>query len=453
MAKRPSKENQALLDRLKKQGVRYLIPSYVDMHGISKGKTVPIEHFNRMMSGSELCTGAALDGVPQVVQDEEIAAHPDPKSATILPWNPEMCWFASDLWAYGKPFEANGRLILKRQLEAAAKMGFTFNVGIECEFFVLREDENGEHVPVSELDDIDKAAYDTRLTLHNYAWLDEIVSSMNGLGWDVYSFDHEDTNGQWEIDFAYADALTMSDRFTFFRLMLKEICREHGLLATFMPKPWSNRTGSGAHLNMSLADKKTGKNLFEDAKDRRECDTSKLGYKFIAGVLKHAQAIVAVTCPTVNSYKRLTVSGSMTGYTWAPAFACYGGNNRTNLLRVPLGGGRVECRGADIGMNPYLGMALALAAGLEGIRENADPGEPHMENVYEKSPAQRRREKIKPLPRTLVEGIDAVKRDPLVEKVFGKEMFDSWVQFREEEWASYHNHVSDWERKRYLKFW
>ena len=186
---------------------------------------------------------------------------------------------------------------------------------------------------------------------------------------------------------------------------------------------------------------------------KRNCDTSKLGYKFIAGMLKHAQAIVAVTCPTVNSYKRLTVSGSMTGYTWAPAFASYGGNNRTNLLRVPLGGGRVECRGADIGMNPYLGTALALAAGLEGIRENADPGEPHMENVYEKSPGQRRREKIKELPRTLVEGIDAVKRDPLVEQVFGKAMFDSWVEFREQEWASYHNHVSDWERERYLKFW
>ncbi len=453
MAKKLSGKLQGLHDRLKKQGVRYCLAGYVDMHGVAKSKTVPLAHFGRMMSGSELFTGAALDGVPQEVNDEEVSTHPDPDSAIILPWNKEVCWFASDLWCEGKPFEPCARGILKRQTTAAAKMGFIFNVGIETEFFVLEETPEGDYVPVSELDTLEKPCYDTRLLLHNYAWLDEVVTAMNDLGWDVFSFDHEDTNGQWETDFGYADALTMADRFTFWRLMVKEICRNHGLLACFMPKPWSNRTGNGAHYNMSLADKRSGKNLFEDARDKRNCGLSKLGYQFIAGVLRHAPAIIAVTCPTANSYKRLTISGSMTGYTWAPAYICYGGNNRTNLMRIPLGGGRVECRGTDIASNLYLGAAVMLAAGLEGIREKLDPGEPHMENVYEKSARALKREKIGILPRNLEEATDAFEKDPLSRQVLGDAMFDSWVAYRRQEWIEYHNHISDWERERYMKFW
>ncbi|MCZ6721400.1 MAG: type III glutamate--ammonia ligase [Proteobacteria bacterium] len=453
MTTQSSKKVQALKQKLKRKGVRYAIAGYVDMHGVSKGKNVPIEYFDRMMGGSELCTGAALDGVPQEVNDEEVSAHPDPDSAMILPWNREVVWFASDLWCEGKPFEPCSRNILRRQREKAAKMGFIFNLGIETEFFVLREDESGEYVPVSEQDNVDKPVYDTRLMLHNYGWLDEVVSSMNELGWGVFSFDKEDTNGQWETDFAYADALTMSDRFTFFRLMVKEICRNHGLLATFMPKPWSDRTGSGAHYNMSLADKKTGKNLFKDPKDKRKCGFSKLGYQFIAGILKHAEAIAAITCPTVNSYKRLVIQGSMTGFTWAPAYICYGGNNRTNMLRIPLGGERVESRAADIACNAYLGSAMMLAAGLEGIKNKIDPGEPHMENVYVKTPAQLKREKIRVLPRNLEEAMDSLEADPLSEKVLGPAMLKAIVDFRRQEWKDYHNHISDWERKRYLNFY
>jgi glutamine synthetase len=264
------------------QGVKYALASYVDIHGMSKAKMVPLSHLDQMMQGSELFTGAALDGVPQDISDEEVAAMPDPASATVLPWNPEVVWFASDLYLTGQPFEACCRSILKRMLAKAADLGFTFNLGIETEFFVFKDREGG-FGPVSDRDILAKPCYDLTGLLDNYRWLTELVAMMNQLGWDVYSFDHEDANGQFETDFAYADALTMGDRLTFFRLMVKEVARKHGYFASFMPKPFANRTGSGAHYNMSLADRETGQNLFEAADDPRGCQLSKLGYQFIAG--------------------------------------------------------------------------------------------------------------------------------------------------------------------------
>jgi glutamine synthetase len=445
-------ELQALKTSLQDQGVKYALASFVDIHGMCKAKAVPLAHFGQMMAGSELFTGAALDGVPQDVSDEEVAAHPDPTSATILPWNPEMVWFASDLYLKGEPFTACCRSILKQVLADAAAMGFQFNLGIETEFFILKETEAGKILPISDRDTLAKPCYDLQGLLDNYTWVTEIVEAMNGLGWDVYSFDHEDGNGQFETDFAYCDALKMADRLTFFRLMVKEIARKHGYFATFMPKPFADRTGSGAHYNMSLADIKTGKNLFYDPEDVRGCKLSKLGYQFIAGVLRHASAICAVIAPTVNSYKRLVARGSMSGFTWAPIYVCYGNNNRTNMFRIPLAGGRVECRAADIATNPYLGAAMMLAAGLEGIREGLDPGEPHIENMYTYSLAQLAEKGIHFLPRTLGEAIAAFAQDPLSEKVMGPLMYQTYVNFKTQEWEEYHTHVSDWEIQRYLKF-
>jgi glutamine synthetase len=234
--------------------------------------------------------------------------------------------------------------------------------------------------------------------------------------------------------------------------MVKEIARKHGFFASFMPKPFSNRTGSGAHYNMSLADLKTGENLFYNPDDQRGCQLSKLGYQFIAGVLKHAAAICAVIAPTVNSYKRLVARGSMSGFTWAPVYVCYGNNNRTNMLRIPMAGGRVECRAADISCNPYLGAAMILAAGLEGIRDELDPGEPHTENMYNYSLAELEKLGIQFLPRNLGEAIAAFQADPLSEKVMGSSMYQSYINFKSQEWHDYHCHVSDWEIKRYLKF-
>ena len=281
MSKLQTPELQALKQSLEDQGVKYALASFVDIHGMCKAKAVPLAHMGQMMAGSELFTGAALDGVPQDISDEEVSARPDPDSATILPWNSQIAWFASDLYLKGKPFDACCRGILKQVLAQAAAMGFTFNLGIETEFFILKETEDGQVVPVSDRDILAKPAYDVQGLLDNYAWVSEIVEAMNGLGWDVYSFDHEDGNGQFETDFAYCDALKMADRLTFFRLMVKEIARKYGYFATFMPKPFANRTGSGAHYNMSLADLQTGANLFEASDDPRGCGLSKLGYQFI----------------------------------------------------------------------------------------------------------------------------------------------------------------------------
>ncbi len=444
-------ETQAAKAKLEAAGVRYALASFVDMHGISKSKVVPLGHFEQMVGGSELFTGAALDGVPQEVNDEEVSAHPDLASGAVLPWNPEVVWYASDLYLKGQPFEACSRGILKKQLAAAAELGLRFNLGIETEFFVLKHNADGGIAPVSAGDTLAKPCYDVRGFLDNYGLLDELVRAMDGLGWDVYSFDHEDANGQFETDFQYADGLTMADRFTFFRLMLGELAKKRGWFATFMAKPFANRTGSGAHFNMSMASLETGENLFVDPSDPHGLKLSKLGYQFVAGILKHAHAISAVIAPTVNSYKRLVRKGSMSGFTWAPIHVSFGSNNRTNMLRVPLAGGRVECRAVDMSCNPYLAAALMLAAGLEGIREGLDPGAPHGENMYLHSEAELAAMGVSHLPRSLEEAVDAFEADPLAKEVFGPLMAETYARYKRDEWQAYHTHVSEWELNRYLK--
>ncbi|MEM7176319.1 MAG: type III glutamate--ammonia ligase [Pseudomonadota bacterium] len=440
-----------LKKRLESAGVTTCIASYVDMHGVSKSKFVPMSHFDQMMKGSEMFTGAALDGVPQEINDEEVACMPDPDAAVICPWEPTVALIPSDLWCEGKPFDACSRVILGRQVERAREMGFVMNMGMEAEFFVFRDDGSDRN-PVSPQHHLEKPAYDTSRLLDNFAWLNELVEAMNGLGWDVYSFDHEDGIGQVEIDFAYADVKTMADRYVFLRLMANKIAAKHGAYASFMPKPYVERTGSGAHFNMSLADATTGENLFKSKKDPRGCDLSELGYLFLGGILRHLPAIMATVAPQVNSYKRLVKQGSMSGFTWAPIFACYGNNNRTNAMRIPKGGGRVELRAADSACNPYLGAAMCLAAGLEGIEEGLDPGDPNTENMYLISERELKRRKISMLPRTLEEAVAAFKKDPLSKAVFGEAMFASWTEYKDQEWMSYLNHVSDWERERYLRF-
>jgi glutamine synthetase len=321
---------------------------------------------------------------------------------------------------------------------------------VETEFFVLRRAADGRLVPASAKDTLDKPCYDLRGLLDNLDWLGELVQAMNGLGWGVYSFDHEDGNGQFETDFGYADCLTTADRVTFFRLMAREITRKHGLIASFMPKPFADRTGSGAHFNMSLADLQQGHNLFAPA-DGSAAWVSEMGLQFMAGILRHAPAICAVMAPTVNSYKRLVVQGSMSGFTWAPVFVCYGNNNRTNMLRIPGAGSRVECRAADSSCNPYLAAAMLLAAGLEGIREGLDPGPPNLVNAYRLTPEERAARGLTTLPRTLGEAIEAFAADPLSREVFGDAMAEAFTAFKRDEWNSFHGAISDWERDRYLE--
>jgi glutamine synthetase len=446
------------LDELRKAlthlGVEYVMATYADGHGIAKCKTVPIAHFADMMRGSELFTGAALDLLGQSPADDELAVFPDPQAIEPLPWRPAVAYAPGNLYLRGEPYPMCSRTVLSRQLARARERGFTFNLGIETEFYFVRVDEHGRPTPWNPRDTLAKPAYDAIGVLESLGFLDELVRYMNKMGWDVHSFDHEDGNGQYELDFAYTDALGMADRFMLFRMMAKEVARNHGYEATFMPKPWSDKTGSGAHFNMSLASATDGANLFApEGEDRYGSGLSTLGYQFLAGVLRHAPAIVAVTCPTVNSYKRLIKQGSMSGSTWAPVFISYGRNNRTHMLRVPTKSPRVESRAVDASVNAYLGAALVLAAGLEAIDAGADPGPPIDLDMYTQSDEQLAELGVKQLPRSLQEATDAFEADPLTHEVFGPALHAAYVEFKRAEWEDFHNTVSEWEWQRYLTFY
>lgn len=443
----------ALRDQLQSQGVKYCIGAYPDIHGVPKGKFVPIAHFEDFAAGSELYTGYALDGLGQNPNDDEIASLPDLARGFQLPWNPEIAWFPADNTFHGKPYEISTRVALKKQLAAAADLGFRFNLGIECEVFVVKLTDSGRLEIPNPDDDLAKSCYDVKRFLDRYRWLDRVSTAIDSLGWDLYSLDHEDANSQFEFDFQYADALTMCDRYIFFRFMAKHYAAEEGLLATFMPKPFADKTGSGAHFNMSLADLHTGQNLFAcpHADDPRGLGLSPLGYQFIAGILRHGPALCAAFAPTVNSYKRLVRRGLMSYYSWAPVFNSYGRNNRTNSVRIPLSGNRCESRNADASCNPYLAAALVLAAGLEGIRENLDPGPAQEDNLYELTPDQFQARGISELPRTLDEALKAFAADPFIEQTLGTGLRNEFLHYKQEEWREYHQTVSQWEINRYAR--
>jgi glutamine synthetase len=442
-----------IASELKGKGVKYCVGAYVDIHGVPKGKFVPIDHFMHFAHGSELYTGYALDGLGQRPNDDEIASVPDLDAITILPWRPEVAWMPADNTFHGEPYEINTRVALKKVLADAASMGFGFNLGIECEVFVVKLDEQGRLQIPNPDDNLVKSCYDVKLFLDRFGWLDKMASTINALGWDLYSLDHEDANSQFEFDFKYADALTMCDRYIFFRTMAKHYAAEEGLLATFMPKPFPDKTGNGAHFNMSLRDLKTGNNLFacDPKNDPRGLGLTPMAYSFIAGILRHGRAICAAFAPTVNSYKRLVRRGLMSYYSWAPVFNSFGTNNRTNSIRVPMGGGRCESRNADSACNPYLAATLALAAGLEGIREKLDPGHPQEDNLYELSEPELAQRGISYLPRNLEEAVEAFAADPFIEKTLGKGLRDEFITYKSEEWRTYHQQVSAWEIAQYAR--
>jgi glutamine synthetase len=436
---------------LRAKGVKYCIGAYVDIHGVPKGKVVPLDHLAHMAHGSELYTGYALDGLGQAPNDDEIASVPDLDHIIQLPWEPKIAWMPADNIFRGKPYPLNTRVALKSVLAQAATQGLGFNLGIECEVFVLRKNEDGTLSVPNPDDRLNKPCYDLRGFIDNFTWLDQVASCITELGWDLYSFDHEDANGQYEFDFRYADALTMCDRLIFFREMAKHYAKQQGLLATMMPKPFADKTGNGAHFNMSLFELATGRNLFacERDVDPRGLGLSEMGYHFIGGILRHGRALCAAFAPTVNSYKRLVRQGGMTYFSWAPVFNSYGSNNRTNSVRVPLGGGRCESRNVDGAVNPYLAATLALAAGLEGIREKIDPLDPNEDNLYTISEAERRARNIEFLPRTLMEAVEAFATDPLMKATLGSELHDEFVKYKTMEWEAYHLAISPWEIERY----
>lgn len=448
-----NEELQALRDSLKAKGVKYCIGAYVDIHGVPKGKVVPIDHFHHFAHGSELYTGYALDGLGQGPNDDEIASLPDVDRIIQLPWQKEVAWMPADNTFKGRPYEVNTRVALKKVLGQAAEMGFGMNLGIECEVFVLKLTPDGRlEIPNSD-ETLVKSCYDVKRFMDRFTWLDKVATCINDLGWDLYSLDHEDASSQFEFDFKYSDALTMCDRYIFFRLMAKHYAAEEGLIATFMPKPFADKTGNGAHFNMSLYDLANGSNLFEcpHGEDPRGLGISEMAYHFIGGVLKHGRALCAAFAPTVNSYKRLVRRGLMSYYSWAPVFNSYGRNNRTNSVRVPMAGGRVESRNADAACNPYLAATLVLAAGLEGIRERIDPGTSNEDNLYALSEAELQARGISELPRTLDEAVQAFADDPFIETTLGRELRNEFITYKSEEWRQYHQRVSQWEVDQYAR--
>ncbi|MFT3870426.1 MAG: type III glutamate--ammonia ligase [Nibricoccus sp.] len=438
---------------LKAKGVKYCVGAYTDIHGIPKGKFVPIDHFLHFAHGSELYTGYALDGLGQRPNDDEIASLPDLDRGIILPWKSEVAWFPADNTFHDEPYPINTRVALKNVLADAAKLGLGFNLGIECEVFVVKHGDDGKlSIPNSD-DNLVKSCYDIKRFMDRYTWLDKVSTAINNLGWDLYSLDHEDAPSQFEFDFKYADALTMCDRYVFFRMMAKQFASEEGLLATFMPKPFADKTGNGAHFNMSLYELASGKNAFkcDPKEDPRGLGLTPLAYSFIAGVIRHGRSICAALAPTVNSYKRLVRRGAMSYYSWAPVFNSFGTNNRTNSIRVPMGGGRCESRNADSACNPYLAATLLLAAGLEGVREKLDPGSPQEENLYELPETELAKRNISYLPRDLEEAVELFAADPFIAKTLGQELRDEFITYKSEEWRAYHLTVSQWEVDRYAR--
>ncbi|MGH3091912.1 MAG: type III glutamate--ammonia ligase [Gaiellaceae bacterium] len=444
-------EYEAKREELRQQGIKYVLAAYADVHGVGKAKCVPIDHFTTMMRGSELFTGAALDGLGQEPSDDELSVRPELDRMVELPWQPGVAWAPGYLYYHHEPWPMCSRVVLKRAVDRAAALGFVFNLGIETEFYLVRR-ENGAVVPANPEDVLAKAAYDIVDLLANLPFMDQMIEYMNRLGFDVHSFDHEDSNSQFEFDFSYTDVMSMADRQTLWRMMMKTVARQHGFDVTFMPKPYSDRTGTGAHFNMSLADAESGANLFADPDDRRGCGVSKLAYGFIGGLLEHAPAITALAAPTVNSYKRLVKTGSMTGFTWAPIFRSYGGNNRTHMLRIPNTSPRVESRAVDATANTYLAAAAYLHAGLEGIERGLDPGDPLSQNMYLLSDEELDGLGVRTLPRTLLEAVEAFDADPLMEGVLGPELKQAYVELKTQEWWDYHDEISPWEINRYLTF-
>jgi len=454
--------------KLEEAGVEYCYASYVDVHGIPKAKVVPLNAFEKMAHGSELFTVGAMEGMGLIgPQKDECAAVPDLSSLMILPWDKRFAWFASDLYYHGKPYENCSRVILKRQVEAARKAGYIFNVGVETEFYLFRKGENGPQPIVDVRFKGPTPAYDVFQISRAISHIEPLVRYMNELGWGVYSFDQEGGHGQYEVDFAYADALTITDRLSFFRFMAKTVAADNGAVASFMPKPFANDFRSGAHFNMSLQEISTGKNVF----DPKVTPVSALGkeyqieapdimLQFVGGLLQHAPALAAISCPTFNSYKGLVSQGDMPDMSWAPVLRCYGRNNRSAMLRLPMNRPCIENRSPDISTNFYLTAAMSLAAGLAGIGAGINPGPPWNENLYDiersklngKKNGTHNAEVPRRLPRTLIEALDAFEGDAIAEKTFGREFCDIYVRQKTKEWERGFYRVGVEERAEMIDF-
>lgn len=447
------KNREDVRRRAKADGIEFFFAQFVDMHGKPNAKLVPAEHLDMLFDDGAGFAGFAAGDLGQTPASPDIAAMPDPATYTPVPFKPGLARLACDVTVEGEPWPYCPRTILKNALARTEKEGYRLKCGIELEFSLLREDEEGRIVLADPLDTLDKPCYDMKGLTRVYDFISQVSRNVNALGWNNYANDHEDANGQFEINFEYDDALSTADKAIFFRYMVHAMAQERGLLTTFMPKPFSNLTGNGAHLHISLWDKPGKRNLFEDPKDPRGLGLSKTAYHFLGGVIKHMEGATALFAPSVNSYKRMGVGAPTSGATWAPAYATYGMNNRTQAIRIPAPG-RIEIRAVDGSANPYLATAALLACGMDGIANATDPGEPNLENLYTLSPDQIRRRRIKTLPANLLDAVRATETcKPLQDwlgELDGRSFVDYFCEVKRAEWQDYHTQVSDWELRRYL---
>jgi glutamine synthetase len=430
-----------------KNGLKLVLAQFVDIHGVAKAKSVPVSHFSDITGNGAGFAGFAISGMGIDPHGPDFMARGDAKTLSVLPWQPGYARIVCEGYIKGEPWHHDTRYVLRQQMARLAERGLTFYTGLEPEFSLLKRTAGGGVAPFDDSDVLAKPCYDYKGLTRAAEFLEKLVADLQGAGLDIFQIDHEDANGQFEVNYTFADGLSSCDNYVLFKMAASEIANKMGLVCSFMPKPFADRPGNGMHMHMSIGDGK--RNLFEDKSDVRGLDLSRLAYQFLAGVLKHAPALTALCAPTVNSYKRLVVSHSLTGATWAPAYISYGDNNRSALVRVPKG--RLELRLPDGACNPYLATAAVIAAGLDGIENDLDPGEPHNNNLYLLSKAELADRGIDILPQNLSLAVDALEKDGVIRSALGP-VIDTFVDLKRTEWTEYMRHVSEWELKRYVEF-
>ena len=440
--------------QLQDRGVEFVFAQFVDMYARPSAKLVPVgsrEAFDGLLADGAGFAGFAAGEIGQLPSDPDIAAIPDLGSYTPVPWQENLARFACDVTVEGEEWPYDPRTILRRQLERARELGYELKLGLELEYFLLRREDDGSLVIADEADTLEKPCYDMLGLTRRYDFLTTVSRYCNQLGWGNYANDHEDANGQFEQNFTYDDALVSCDRAIFFRYMVHTLAEQRGMIATFMPKPFTHLTGNGCHFHMSLWDGDA--NLFLDEADPRGLGLSETAYHFIGGLKKHARAYSAVTAPTVNSYKRLKLGTTTSGATWSPVWISYGYNNRTQMLRIP-GPGRIEDRTIDGSCNPYLAATAVLAAGLDGIENGLDAGDPNSENLYAFPYAELRARGLQTLPSNLLDATEELERDEVLRAAFGRARDEDYVDYfigvKRDEWNRYHEQVTPWEVREYM---
>ena len=434
-------------EEMAEQGVKYIFAQFTDIHGAAKGKLIPLAHLDDIVYPGAGFSGPSIwgTGLPRNGPRSEYYGRADLSTLQAMPWLPGYARVVLDGHVAGQPFDVCPRQILRKQVERLAKHGWTLNAGLEPEFFLLQKGQNGYNAESA--DTLEKPSYDTKSLLRRRFFLEKLTASLDQCGLGVFQIDHEDATGQFEVNYQYADALKAADNFMLFKMAAHHIAEEEGLLFSMMPKPFADRPGSGLHFHLSLTGE-DGKQVFGDEKDSREAGLSPLAYHFMAGLLRHAPALTALCAPTVNSYKRLMCGQSLSGTSWAPAFIGYGNNNRTTVARVVYQ--RIEWRLPDSSANPYLALAGVIAAGLDGIENSLEAGEPVNQDVYEMSDARRAELGLKILPQNLGEAAAALQADTTLVAALGEDFVKEFVALKRAEWIEYSQHVSAWETARYI---